>query len=455
MSSRRSTENSTSFLVALLGGAILAYILGASAAHFRLFPYPQLIEPWFRPMMSMRERGKYPPRQPGGAPAWFPTQTNETSHANRSRTNMSEGLRFYTSGHAAEAYLIDETGQKRHRWKLPFGEVWPNPSHVAPLEPSAQVYWRDAQVVGNGKLVAIYAVAGRTPSGHGLVKINRRSKLQWAYPGRTHSDVTVGPDGDIFALEQRRRSRASPDDGNSPRLPGRRTEEALVRIGPEGRVRRTISLLDALATSPFREVLEAYPTFVDSPAERQGTVLRARSIEVVEPAFAKHHQFAEPGHLLVTLAAPDAVGLLDPTSAQFVWMSRGTWWRPSDADALEDGDLLVFDRDGNGGPGLPSRVVRFDPKTGMVRWQYKGDRADPLWTQYGGSQQQLNDDRLLITSPMTGQLLEITSDGRVTSSYQNPEIRRDDQMMIASLWSGQRLPRKRFPWLAESSPQSP
>src|SRR5207248_2891560 len=112
----------------------------------------------------------------------------------------SDGFTLYTTTEGAQATLIDMRATVIHHWELPFSQAWPHAPHVKNPIADAQIHWFRCHLFPNGDLLAIYHANGDTPYGYGLVKLDKDSKLLWAYPGRVHHDLDVSEDGTIYTL---------------------------------------------------------------------------------------------------------------------------------------------------------------------------------------------------------------------------------------------------------------
>ncbi|MFB6372130.1 MAG: arylsulfotransferase family protein, partial [Bradymonadaceae bacterium] len=223
---------------------------------------------------------------------------------------------------------------------------------------SPHEYWRRIHLFDDGSLLALSTTANRAPQGAGLVKLDRESNAIWSYSGRTHHDFDIDSNGDIFALAHRQRTTSREPVSGMPHLPEKVLGDNVVRLSPTGRERERISLLDAMAESTYAPVLQMHPRTVERPGETEWDVLHASSVAVIGPQFAGAHAVADPGDLLLSFRAVDLVAVLDYDRRRISWATRGAWWQPTDADPLPDGDILVFDSNGHGAAGLPSRILK-------------------------------------------------------------------------------------------------
>ena len=77
--------------------------------------------------------------------------------------------------------------------------------------------WRRARLLPGGDLLAIF-------EGHGLVKLDKRSRLIWSYAGKCHHDLDLDADGNINVLTREADvvHRLHPDDPAYRNLVARR-----------------------------------------------------------------------------------------------------------------------------------------------------------------------------------------------------------------------------------------
>ena len=62
-------------------------------------------------------------------------------------TQSEVGFNLYSSGHAAEAVLMDMQGKTLHRWSLPYEEI----PDVPPMEHPTQAAWRRGRLRVHGR----------------------------------------------------------------------------------------------------------------------------------------------------------------------------------------------------------------------------------------------------------------------------------------------------------------
>lgn len=326
-----------------------------------------------------------------------------------------QGLNLYISGHAAEAVLMDMSGQVLHRWRYPLRRLWKGlrkDPEVAKLE-----YWRRAYLYPNGDLLGIY-------EGHGLVKLNARSRVLWSHRGNIHHDLQVTEDGRIYVLDREGKiiPRINPEEGV--------LEDFVTVLNPAGKVIRRLSILEAFERSPYASLLQAM--------RPKGDIFHTNTLEVLDGRFADRHPAFRKGNLLVSLWGIHVLGIIDPEKERVVWARTGDWRRQHQPTFLDDGRLLLFDN--LGAARDRSRLIELDPLTGKTFWRYGGTPEVDLFSKTLGSAQRLPNGNTLITESENGRALEVTRDGRTVWEFHNPHRAGERKELVAVLFEMVRLP---------------
>lgn len=338
------------------------------------------------------------------------------------RGTVYPGLNFYTSGHAAEAILMDLDGAVLHRWGFDFDEVWPDSPDREML--GAQ-WWRRAQLLPGGELLAIY-------EGLGIVKIDRDSELIWAQKNGAHHDLEVRPDGDIYVLT-REPHVLDTAEGPLPIL-----EDFLSILDAEGNPKRRVSLLRALENSPHRELLFR-------GRRQRGDLLHTNSVHVLDGRLAERLPEFQRGSVLTSMNALGAIAVLDLEREVIRWAR----WRPPqgqhDPQILENGNLLFFD---NREALQASSVAEIDPASDTLRWEYRGKAGESFFSHSCGAAQRLPNGNTLITESDGGRALEVTADGKIVWEFYNPHRAGQRGEYIATISEMRRVsPRLLDSWL--------
>lgn len=426
-------------VVSVVGLAVLSFYAGAATTYFQVFPYPQLLEEPFLVIEAQMERARFIDQDvsPSLSRNWVPPRTEIRGVDEYREGEAYEGYTTYTSMHEPGGYLIDMDGEVVHKWSLAFSEAWESPPHIDRPVGDQHTHWRGMHVYPNGDVLAHYFGEGDTPYGYGLVKVNAASEIIWKFSDTVHHDITVNDDGTIWTLTQEFRDYSDRPDLSLPRRFKNTLilDDDVVLLSPDGEVVHRSSLTEAVARYAEPEELASWHS---GPA---WDLLHTNNVEPVSEQFARHHDFVEPGQLMVSFRSLDAIGLYDPEAEEMVWMMRGFWSQQHDPDPLENGNILIFDNLGYSGAGGRSRIAEFSPKTGEIVWQYTGSEAHPFFTRRRGKQTPLPNGNVLVNENLAGRMFEVNRQGEIVWEFYNPvRTVEDDQVYIPILGDGvQRL----------------
>jgi hypothetical protein len=403
---------------------VLFYVAGAAAMHFQL-PSSDYLRKAFIGARAWHQREREGPV--AAAPEGEASPVVRVDRSDRTW----DGLTLVTTTQGSRATLIDMRGNVVHQWEMPFSRAFPQAPHVERPRPDQRIYWFRCHLYPNGDLLAIYHAENDTPYGYGLVKLDKRSNLLWAYAANAHHDVDVGEDGTIYVLTQKleRTPPAGMDFVPSPYI-----ADYLVVLSPEGQpLAEPIPILEAFRGSsysllvadggaPAATVPPAGPILPGMgfppggpghvagqrpPTGDKGDILHANSVKVLRRALAAKFPLFKAGQVLISLRSPDALVVLDRHARSVTWAARGPWKAQHDAELLPNGRLLLFD---NLGSPRGSRVLEYDPVTQAVPWSVAraGDR--PFVAPVMGTNQRLGNGNTLITDPIAGRLFEVGPD---------------------------------------------
>lgn len=343
------------------------------------------------------------------------------------------GVTLYTSGDGSYAQLIDMEGKVLHRWELPYREIWQeNPEGRAP-RPEDRIYWDKVRLLPNGDLLVVITADNDTPWGYGLIRIDRDSKLIWAYHGATHHDLVLTGDGRIVTL-----SHAFSEE-DIPGLHGLERpwlDDFLVTLdAATGRELNKVSLVRAFLDSRYAEPLYQTPSYAVADPLHANSVdyLDAARSAVFAPAAGR------PGQVLISFRNISAVALVDPVTGTLSWATRGPWIVQHDARALPNGNLGLFDNAGNYRERNISRLIEVNPSSHEIVWSYEGDDAHPFESYVRSSAERLPNGNRLVTESDGGRLFEVTPDGTIAWEFVNPVRGGENDRYIPIVSSGQRL----------------
>lgn len=335
---------------------------------------------------------------------------------------VSPGVNFYSTLGRGDAFLVDGSGRLLWRWSL--GKV------LSDFAVKPGIDFGYTHVFPNGDVLAFVGERG-------VYRLDKDSRLLWAHAAPSHHDAFVADDGEIYALVHAARDVPEIDSRHPLLL------DDVVVLSPEGERRRSISLFDAIRSSPYAFLL---PRMAGLPLPA-GTdaldVLHANHVEVYDGSLASKSPLFGRGNLLVSMRNINAVAILDGRTARVLWL-----WGPTNLTLqhhptmLENGDVLLFD---NG--TSRSQIVEVDPRTDAVTWRYAPEKG--FFSDTRGACQRLSNGNTLITLSTPGYAIEVTAEGRTVWKFANPAV--TPEGFRDGIYRMTRLPAGSLPFLGASS----
>ena len=318
------------------------------------------------------------------------------------------GVNLYTSGDAPTVRLMSLEGEELHTWTCPYRRALPDGFETGETD-----YVRRARLLENGDLLVLY-------QGGGVARLDRDSNVLWATAEPAFNDLHVGSDGRLRLISKR--PVPIREVAGFERAPAREVLEDSVAVLSleDGAVLERVSILRALAGSPFRGVLDPLPAGPD--------ILHANTVRLLSERV--HEPFAA-GQVLVSLRQIDTLAAIDVESRAAVWAQRGPWRRQHEPTLLPGRRLLLFDN--RGGAHGSSRALELDFDTGETVWEYQ-DVDSPE----AGTCRRLPNGNTLITESERGRALEVTADGEVVWEWVSPHRAGPDGELIATLFELER-----------------
>jgi len=359
----------------------------------------------------------------GGAPA---SQMSDVTVYNESRT--WDGLNLYVSGDSPGATLMDMEGNVVHEWRYPFLEAWPDRHREDETLRGAR-FWFHAHLFENGDILGIF-------NGLGLVKLDKDSNLLWKYTGGSHHDLHVGSDGRIYVISHRQTSDTRISRGTDI------LEDAVTVLDAAGNELRRVSLMEAFWNSDYASWLRSGSISLN---RRVIDVFHANRIVALDDRFSDLVPAFKEGNFLLSLRNLNTLVVLDMEAERIVWSMSGMWLQQHCPSLMEDGDILLFDNQGNYGS---SRILEVDPTTQEVEWSYSGEGEDDFYSEKYGTVQRLPNGNSLIAESHFGRAMEVTPEGDIVWEFYNPARAGDSNEFVANLFEIERIPRD-FPtdWL--------
>ncbi|MGE3291946.1 MAG: arylsulfotransferase family protein [Geminicoccaceae bacterium] len=398
--------------VCFVAVAVLAFVAG-SVATLSEAPPARIVEDAYRAGTALYSKAtQY--NDPLLFDLWRNERTKATGVTKYVPDKAQNGLTVYTGGQDQKVRLIDMQGNVIREWGLPYSRIWDETAAVKAPQPDSHVYIEKSHLYPNGDMLALYVAVGDTPWGYGLVKFDKDNNVLWKYLAHVHHDLTVAPDGRIFVLTQ---EIGQDDLPQYAHLKAPRIDDYIAVLSPDGRELKKVRIIDSLLRSPSARLLDTVPWYIQKGA---GDYLHTNSIEYLDGTSAQKLPEAREGRLLLSFREIGTLAIFDPTTDEITWTMRGAWLRQHDPDLLANGNILLFDNQGNVGPGGITRVIEVDPKTHKIVWTYAGTPEEPFESEVRSSQARLPNGNTLITESDGGRLFEVTRAGEIVWNYINP-----------------------------------
>ncbi len=415
--------------ILFFGGLVaIAVLYGMVAAERRWFPYPLAQNAWGA-AQAVRSR-LFVPDDSGWASDETVRAFGEAGVLRYDPGRAQDGLTLYTSWHAQDLFLVNMEGKTVRRWSLPFSEVAQRVEPDRQTPPDEEVIIRHANLSPSGAITAVYEHPNHTPYGLGLARFDIEGVLDWAVLEPLHHDFALLEDGTVLALEHEIQTEAFTD---IPEIDPPFFSEFVTVISSDGQVVDRLSLFEAFANSPFQQAFLDLAD-LDDP---KGDYLHPNDVEIVTHEFASRSPRWEVGQIIVSLLGMDGFAVIDVETRTVVDFLHGTWREQHDPDLLSNGNILLFDNQGDLAAGMQSRILEIDPATQAIVWSYASSEGSPFYSKALGSQEKLANGNVLITESLKGRLLEVTPAGEIVWEFLNPAERNGRH---AYIMSGNRLP---------------
>jgi hypothetical protein len=358
----------------------LCFAHGWLAAHFKVFPHGVIrdAETAYYALVEASQAAPLTPTaygNPDEAPIITPTARQHSSAAGDEFMLVSGGPGYLTDRHAAGclAWLVDRQGTVQHFWKYD-PSVWSDLKHVSRVPMvSGKPYPVGLHLFDDGSLLAVFQAQNTFPFAIGIARFDVDSNLLWKKEIFAHHWPCVAEDGRIFVPALR--------VVDSPVAIGRTREhiysengkiynDLIVVLDADGAVLDEISMLDALVES-------GRVGLVARPGNNRPDPLHLNSVQVAGAQAAKLQPWLAPDDLLVSFLSTNTVGILDPNSRRFKWLSTGTTLAQHSPRFYDDG-VIVLDNMGGDKDRGGTQLVKIDLERGQPTVLFpKPDVATP------------------------------------------------------------------------------
>ena len=354
-----------------------------------------------------------------------PSRSGVTVH---DKKTAWEGVTFLSSGHAAEAQIIDMEGRTLHTWSYDVSRIWPGVQVV-----ESSTFWRRAHLFPNGDILAIYNRIG-------MIKLDRDSNLLWSFKAReTHHHMQVDGLGNIYVLTVKKE--LIPEINGSEKV----LVDYLTILDPKGQIIDEISLLDAFRNSRYAYMLGQMKT--------RGELFHTNTIQLFDGSLAGLSPFFRKGNAMIAPLYLNAIAIVNLDSRKVEWALRGhdhdLWYAMHEPVLMKNGTILLFDNHWDQPRTEKSKVIEFEPFSRKVTWRYDGTARQPFYSEFCGTNQRLPNVNTLITETDRGRIFEVTEKGGIVWEYVSPYRAGEDNELIATILHAEKFPRAALKWLPE------
>ncbi len=343
-----------------------------------------------------------------------PEKTNVTLY---NRQLSHKGYNLYSSGHAAYAALIDMKGHLLHEWSYDIKKIWPNKTFE-----ETTPFWENIYLYPNGDLLAVYHNGG-------LIKIDKESKLLWAFDCTAHHDIDVDEKGNIYTLT---------NDWTKLKPGVLMIDNAVLVLSPGGKLIKKISFIHLMHKSPNPSVETLLKRVIGMALNNGQDVYHANTLQIIDEktAFANSPIFKK-GNLLVSILTLSAIAVIDPKLEEIVWVSGPRLWIDGQhhPTLLPNGNILTFDNHYKSQKNH-SRVLEFNPLSKEIVWEYK---PSGFFTDTHGSQQRLDNGNTLIIEANKGRAFEVTTQKQIAWEFLNPHKTGKNNELIPAIFAMYRI----------------
>jgi hypothetical protein len=310
--------------------------------------------------------------------------------------------------------LLSPGGEVLREWRIDPAKAWPRSPKDLSKTQMDRVHIHGAELLPDGHVVFNLEYLG-------FINLDACSKISWKLDYNAHHSVQRVTDGSFWVGGRKLGS-----DKRYPGLPVPHTDETILHVGPDGRLLREISVLDAIYRSGHEGILFAtrQDKAVGMREDNAGDLMRLNDVEVLEPHLAPAFPMFAAGDIMISLRQINAILVIDGKAETVKWAVTHAAVRQHDPDFNPDGSITVFDNrkdeTANGDILGGSRIVRIDPATRAVTILYPQRQPDPrFFTNVMGKHQVLPNGNLLLAEAESGRAIEVTAAGEPVWSYVN------------------------------------
>lgn len=409
----------------VLSVALIAFVLGFAARWHGWFPN-DLLEQASTQATNLR-------RYWSEAPFPLASRVYDRSGARTlDSARVQPGLTAITSTWNTEGAwdagvrIIDRAGRTVHHVPVVKDRLFPDSLDLRWMYPETRAIHGSILLPNGDVLVNLSRV--------GTARLDACGRVQWRMVEGNHHSIARADNGSFWIAGTSERPRRT-SEAYSNGYPGLNEPvwiERLLHVSPDGKLLRSINVLDVLYTNDLERYLakDNQPEAgTDGP--RSKDIMHLNDVEPLPASTAGTYPLFEAGDLLVSLREPNLVFVLDPDTKETKWHASAPFIQQHDPDFVGDGWIGVFDNNedftGRGTMLGGSRIAALQPHTDSMDVRFPTAHSAPFYTDVRGKWQALENGNMLLTEAQAGRAVEVDPDGRtvwewVQPSYNNSKV---------------------------------
>lgn len=428
MKKTKQKSSKFSFIIFVVSLMVFVFAFGMITASFNWFPFPYFQKAWYTAKSLWEDHtvlhninpARYADKS--GVIVYkkdkvYPGITLISGSWNPKNEEWYYGIR-----------LVDMEGNIVHEWKLDPSEIWPESPHAdhtaGQHNKKRKTMIHGTIIYPNGDIVFNFEYLT-------LVRMDKDNNIIWKLPYRTHHSIFKDHTGSLWVCGAQWREEKVPE---FPHLTPPFTEDTILKVSPDGKIEREISVLKILYESNYQGLL-----FFDW-VYNSGDVTHLNNVEVLSPEMAKNFDLFEAGDILISMRYINTIMVIDGKTEKVKWALTHPFVAQHDPDFYPDGTITVFNN------GLSKRnsesvlggseILKIDPATNAVIPIYGHKEDQYFYTNRGGKHQHLPNGNMIITECMAGRVFEVTFSGELVWSWLTSKW---DEKYVAEIMQGTRL----------------
>ncbi len=316
----------------------------------------------------------------------------------------SNGINIYHSLHVPGAYLLDMSGNILHKWMLK----------------TASPFWDFVTMDKNGDLLVSVADVM-------LLKLNWDSQIVWQKKIRSHHDISIAENNQIFALSRQ------DEIVFILGLPFPILNDYINILTSNGQLIKKISSFKLLKEEiSYKDTISIYG-HIFNPLNLvgiikhkldhhflfdQNTLFDLFHVNTITIINKDIKNLCYKGNILISARELDLIGILDIEKEKLIWRwGPGFIERQHHPTMTDKGNIIIFD---NGTIRNYSRIIEINPIKNKIVWEYKARPPSTFFSALMGAAQRFSNGNTLVTESSRGYVFELTPDKKIVWEFYNP-----------------------------------